>query len=532
MKTLTALFLFSLPLIASAARPSVPAHTPVETTFIASTDHSWRDFPITATFTQGERRIETDAFWDGGRTWRIRFAPPTPGTWTWTLQTSDPKLKNQTGEIHASAPTPEQLTANPNLRGQVQPAAHHFTYADGTPVLLLGDCLLLNEIRTDNGDFIKLLDHRRAAGFNALNVRLCKHSAGNEGGKAFGGTEKGIDRLNPAYFQWIDKQMQAAWQRGFTVFFMPDFLGFGPYTEQDVHHLWRFLLARYAAYNICPILTGEYDNPRRVVKDWKSLDRWNATAAKVHQLIQRSQPVPLGAHPYAMSSGQAFHDQPWLAYNQIQAKVWERFDMVPIAILEDRARTPAKPTFYAEGTYENQPWAGITGGPHHIRHQTWVSLLCGAAALDYGEHLLKGGQLKDKPIQHYLDMPGAKQAALAADHLRSHDWWRMAPQRESILLNGQVPELKEHHHRTHTAYALGHDTTRLIYLMSGLEKETLTLTRLVQKTWTAQWLDPRTGETTALQSPIQPDPQGHCQLPPRPAPADEDWVLILKVSTP
>jgi hypothetical protein len=41
------------------------------------------------------------------------------------------------------------------------PGAHHFAYADGTPTLLLGDCLLLSGLGL--GEFSELLDHRRAA---------------------------------------------------------------------------------------------------------------------------------------------------------------------------------------------------------------------------------------------------------------------------------------------------------------------------------------------------------------------------------
>ena len=45
---------------------------------------------------------EVDGFWDGGRTWRVRFAPDQPGRWTFKTTCSDGAndgLRNQTGEL-------------------------------------------------------------------------------------------------------------------------------------------------------------------------------------------------------------------------------------------------------------------------------------------------------------------------------------------------------------------------------------------------------------------------------------------------
>jgi hypothetical protein len=524
----------AIPLCAQSGPPEPVAasqHEPVALTFTASREHPWRTFPVQAIFTQGARRLELDAFWDGGRTWRVRFAAPTPGEWNYTLTSTDPALHARTGTVRAAAPSAAQLARNPNLRGQVRATGHHFAYADATPVLLLGDCQLFGGLGFDNGDFTRCLEHRRAAGFNALNVRLCKRGAKNEGGPIYASSN--VEGLNPRYFGVVDRQMQAAWERGFVVFFMPDFLGTGGYDQADVQDLWRYLLARYGAFNVCPIVTGEYDNPRRLVPFWKDKARWIEVGHFLHALNRRGLEVPVGTHPVLGSSGADFHDQPWLDYNQIQAKVWKDFDTAPISILEDYARTPAKPTFYAEGTYENQPWGGIVGTALHVRHQTWVGYLCGAAAVDYGEFLLKPGRPKGQSLDSLLAMPGARQAADAANLLRRLEWWRMAPQREAVLVDGVVPPLTERKANTPLPYCLAETgKTYVVYLMAGLEKKDLTLTGLGPAAYVAQWIDPRTFAATPVADgrPARADAAGRWPLPPRPAPAADDWVLLLRVA--
>jgi hypothetical protein len=496
--------------------------------FTTSREQNWREFVATAVFAQGDRRVEVDAFWDGGREWKVRFAPPSIGVWSWTLRSEDSALKNQSGVLRVSAAMPEQVATNANLRGQVRAAGHYFAYADGTPVLLLGDCLLLDGLSIENGDFLKLLDHRRTAGFNALNVRLCKEGAENEGGIVYENDQ--IDRLNPRHFQFIDRRMQAAWERGFVTFFMPDFLGTRGYSQQDVRDLWRYLLARYGAFNVCAIVTGEYDNRRRLDEYWKNLAHWDEVGDFLRDLNQRGPRVPIGTHPLNSSSGAAFHQKAWLDYNQIQSKIWREFDTVPMSVLEDFARTPPKPTFYAEGTYEYQPWAGITGSPLHIRHQTWVALLCGAAAVDYGEHRLKGGNLDDKPLATYLNMPGARQAALASNYVRSLEWWKMTPLREAVLVGGAVPALDERKANTPLPYCLAQpQQCYIVYLMAGLETQQLTLSGLGQHDYTATWLDPRTGDESAVDGWIaKPDADGQWAIPARPQPSNEDWVIVLR----
>jgi hypothetical protein len=87
------------------------------------------------------------AFWDGGRTFRVRFVATAPGEWRWRArsnQTDDAGLNGGSGALRAVAWSESEVAANPNRRGFVRASenGHALSYADGTPFFMLGDTWL------------------------------------------------------------------------------------------------------------------------------------------------------------------------------------------------------------------------------------------------------------------------------------------------------------------------------------------------------------------------------------------------------
>ena len=122
----------------------------------------------------GKGEYRTGGFWDGGRTWRVRFSPPLPGPWSYRSMSSDPGLNGKTGRFRCAGWSDEQKQANPTRRGFVRVCrtgrrgGRYFEYADGAPMLWLGDtwwnwtkrAIPLQRFQT-------LVDDRAAKGFNA-----------------------------------------------------------------------------------------------------------------------------------------------------------------------------------------------------------------------------------------------------------------------------------------------------------------------------------------------------------------------------
>src|SRR5258705_936245 len=64
---------------------------------------------LTVAFTSpmGETKTVT-GFWDGGKTWHVRFSPDRLGRWSYATTCSDPenkRLRNQTGGVPCFSPT-------------------------------------------------------------------------------------------------------------------------------------------------------------------------------------------------------------------------------------------------------------------------------------------------------------------------------------------------------------------------------------------------------------------------------------------
>jgi hypothetical protein len=85
-------------------------------------------------------------FWDGGRTFKVRFVATTPGEWRWKVSATpaDDSGLSGAGALRAVAWSEADLAANPNRHGFVRASenGHALVYADGSPFFLLGDTWL------------------------------------------------------------------------------------------------------------------------------------------------------------------------------------------------------------------------------------------------------------------------------------------------------------------------------------------------------------------------------------------------------
>jgi hypothetical protein len=86
-------------------------------------------------------------FWDGGRTFKVRFVATKPGEWSWRAAATpadDAGLNGGAGSFRAVAWESKDLAENANRRGFVRASenGHALRYADGAPFFLVGDTWL------------------------------------------------------------------------------------------------------------------------------------------------------------------------------------------------------------------------------------------------------------------------------------------------------------------------------------------------------------------------------------------------------
>jgi len=219
----------------------------------------------------------------------------------------------------------------------------------------------------------------------------------------------------------------------------------------------------------------------------------------------------------------------WLDHHWMQSKRWNLFNRIPLYSLHDYQLTPARPTLFMEGLYEDQDNFGMPEGEvataYHNRLQGWSSLLSGAAGTIYGHDKGRGGNSYEPEL---LKKPGAEDFKHLSTFFRNIEWWRLVPHHEWILMNGQFIHLLEDDRLLKPFLAAIPNELYVAYIPDIEQNTNLTITDLGRQPYMAKWYNPRNGNFTPLNNsnPIQPNQNGDWAVPA--APDGQDWVIVLK----
>jgi hypothetical protein len=238
----------------------------------------YADVTVWVDLTGPSFRKRVYGFWDGGQTFRVRVLATSPGTWTWRSGSNPPDqgLAGKSGSFVVVPWSEDEKRQNPLRRGLLRPTAnrHALEQADGTPFLVIGDTWYAagaNRFRWyDDGrerpigpdaGFKDYVRYRGQQGYNWVNIiaafpnwitdgkpwnlrmndpeKTTIRSAwlefgtgsaknmDNEGGRpfVFPGKVPGyedefpdVDRINPAYFHFIDRKIDYLNDHGFVPF--------------------------------------------------------------------------------------------------------------------------------------------------------------------------------------------------------------------------------------------------------------------------------------------------------------------------
>jgi len=399
-------------------------------------------------------RYTIAGFWDGGQAWKVRFAPPAAGEWSYVSASADAGLNGIKGTLQATAWTAADLKANPARHGFVHVAhrgprpGRYFEYADGTPFLWIGDTWWA---WTKKGilfsSFKKLADDRAAKGFSV-------------GQMYFSGQGWLLDVAHETpdleQIRKVEQFIAYANSKGITVWIHAWWSRKGldeTAGPEKVRRWWRYVIHRLGAYNVIWVLAGEYNMYNyggMGLQFWKDLGAM-VRSEDPYQRIIGAHPTPPGwdggADAPQWSTGAVLHQEPWLDYNQSQVGhgKW-RNELIPLVVAEDYARTPAKPMVVTEPWYEF-----IRGNPgaEEIRFGAWSAVLSGAAGHTYGGGHVWWADVPEAPSKQApwpleagfendtLDYPGALSMSFLAHFMRSIKWWTLEPHPE--LLSDYTP---------------------------------------------------------------------------------------------
>ncbi len=495
--------------------------------------------------TCGDTMLTVPGFWDGGNTWRVRFALPTVGEWTWKTvctDTSDAGLHGLSGKITCTAYDGE-LAVYQHGFVKTTEGCRYFTYDDGTPFLYLGDTHWnmpteeydsagprADGIKTDS-HFKYIVKKRVEQGFTVYQ----SEPIGASFDLSNGITESDVEgfRMLDKYFAYIAKAGlthanaefcypgdMESWIR------KPDF-------DETLRVAARYWVARYGAYPVIWTLGQEVDK-----NFYSHFTTENNPYITLCGLIAELDAYhhPMTGHQENVSytkcldssfrnvEGHTFYGVQWspallqASDFAVQKEYWEHGD--------------GKLAILYESLYDHL-WTNHYGA----RVQGWVAYLNGMYGYGYGAEdiwLYKSSYdmdtdstqqgitvtKEDKQV-HWgtaVDFESAWQVGYMGDFFSNLEWWKLTPRfndRDWFSPKARVP------------YAVASDENNVyvIYLYGVDIAKSGTVKSLdMDASYTLRWFNPRTGEWSAAETITAPD--GSYVLPDRPT--ADDWVVLLQ----
>ncbi|MFW6270075.1 MAG: DUF4038 domain-containing protein [Bacillota bacterium] len=280
-----------------------------------SYDNPYQEVDVWLDLEGPEFKKRVYGFWDGKNIFKVRIVATTPGKWYWQSGSNqtDSGLNGKEGSFRAQEWEEKEKRENPCRRGFIRKddVGHALEYADGTPCFILGDTWWATptyrfkwyddnkqrDIGPDMG-FKDMVRYRKQQGYNCIAMiaahpawandgleaqiygddeentvlRSAWQQAGtnsaqdmhNEGGRPFQFPGKvpgyedivpDLERINPEYFQHMDKKIDYLNQNGFIPFI--------EVARRDISKVWKkyynwpesyaryiqYIFSRYQAHN-------------------------------------------------------------------------------------------------------------------------------------------------------------------------------------------------------------------------------------------------------------------------------------------
>lgn len=534
--------LLALLLLPALGAADVHVHGRFEATFTASLDYNnpVQQVNLLVEFIgPGGQRVRTLGFWDGGRTWKVRFSPERAGQWTYVTSssnTADRGLHNRTGYFRAvpyRGPNPLYRRGAPRVSGD----RRYFAHADGTPWFWLACTGWNSALLSTDEEWVRYLDDRAAKRYTAIQLILeapWRAAFKDELGQvAFSG--KDYIEVHPEFFQRMDRRVETMAEKGLVgiavlLWALTSKEGESPgetLPEPEAIKLATYMVARYTAYPLLWFLGGDGDYRGEKAERWRRIGR----AVFLDGRFRR----PTSLHPRGIQDPWPdLKDEYWIDFFNYQTghggdeRKW-RWNATG-GTASGSKLGPPRPVVDSEPNYEaHQSYHGKKITDVEVRRAAYYSLLAAPpAGVTYGAHgIWPWIREPGVPLNHErsgiadpwhvcLDYPGSRQMEYLRNAFETIEWWRLRPDR-SLLVNDPDPG----DYTNWPMPALTADRrSAMIYLPSRLTVE-LDLSKLGGAA-NATWFDPRTGELSPAgrHNPVK----GVAFTPPD----DGDWLLILR----
>lgn len=494
-------------------------------TSAAQYDNPLRDVALVVTFTAPDgRQQKVDGFWDGGRTFRVRFCPEVEGEWAWESScsnTADEGLHGRRGSFRCIPYSGDNalyrhgsITLSQNRR--------YLQHRDGTPFFWLADTAWNGALKSTAEEWEEYLRTRAAQRFTAAQVVMTQWRA-NDTDRVF--TLEGGLRVLPEVFQRLDARLEAMNRHGLVA--APVMLWAltkddpGVYlSEEDAIALGRYQQARWGAYQVVWLLGGDGRYTQGDVTRWHRIGRGifgdPAESALQHRLVTM--------HPAGQTwVVEEFRHEPWFGFHGYQSGHGDSDPHLNWLLKGPPGRPwqtePVHPVINLEPNYETHPayQSRERFTAYHVRRAAyWSLLVTPTAGVTYGNNAIWWwGNEPQVPLGHAalgvvqpwregLDLPGTQQMTILREFFEGIAWWTLKPAPELLLGQPAVEPARR------VVLAANEERTLAVgYLPCGGKVSVGRELEGLRK----RWFDPRTGawrEAEALE-----------------APDGQDWVLVV-----
>lgn len=476
---------------------------------------------------------EVDGFWDGGKTWRVRFSPDQPGRWVFKTTCSDSAnagLHNKTGEFLCTAPVVRNRF---DEHGPVRVARdhRHLEHADGTPFFWLADTVWNGARVAQLGDWDFYALTRAQQTFTVAQWAVAPGEDAREQSAWTGSLER--IAINPGFFKRLDAKLDTLRRDGILSAIAP-LLELSSSTnavaalpEDQAELLVRYVVARWGAEPVAWLLAFESDTSANNLGRWKRIGQ-AVFGARAHA------PVILfpGETQWLFDE---FRDQQWVdvfGYQSVTdvtddalkwavsgpfAAEWKKEPARPLiafAPCEDGATAQADKRFSADDVRRAAYWsllltpsAGVSYAVQGVRN--WDATPEPPA--------VKGSKRPALPLwRKALFAPSAKEMSHLAKFMNSIDYWQLRPEPKVVAVQpgDQSPQ------RFIAAAATDPNTLSVAYVPEDRTLE-LALDALPPSP-KVSWFNPRTGGSKPAVAVVG---GRACQFP---TPGPGDWALLIR----
>lgn len=516
-----------------------------------------QDVTVEVEFTSPSgKRSTVPAFWDGGKTWRVRFSPDEEGRWTWVSRCSlqeDKGLHERRGDFRCVA----YRGANPLYRRgtlRLSENRRYLVHADNSPFFWLGDTAWNGVLLSSEQDWEVYLKDRAEKGFTAVKFVTTQWRAATgdaDGRTAFSGKEK--IAIDPLFFQRMDKRVDAINAHGLIAApiliwsccpgakqeMSPGFL----LPDDQIVALARYMIARYGGHQVIWIIGGDGDYRGDKAQRWRKIGLALLGPGTPGSGLRLATIHPGGRHWVA----DEFRNEPWFSFNGYQSGHGDNDDTFRWLTLgppsQSWKKEPVLPDINLEPNYEAHN--GYTFKRPHDAHAVrraayWSLLVTPPAGVSYGAHGIWSWQLKaGEPLNHAgsgvaapwheaMRLPGSMHMKHLKKLFSSLEWWKLRP--AQAMLAGQAGGASHF-----VAVAAAEDATwALLYIPAApaptgetaMERAAagrsamMLFTQTIKEPAAHAWFNPRTGEWSSALPVTKPIETFF-------APDAEDWVLWL-----